>query len=197
MSNREYPERPLVGVGGVVIDGDRALLVRRGTEPLRGEWSIPGGLLEVGETLLAGVARELHEETGLTVRVGELIEALERIFPDPGPDARPDAGPGEGPKAAPDAAAIPGANASGAGAPGGAVGTTARPGTIPKPRSPRYHYVILDYLCEKISGEARAGGDVTEVAFAREEDLHRYSLSPPTLRVLGKAFAMARAARRF
>ena len=159
MSNREYPERPLVGVGGVVIDGGRALLVRRGTEPLLGEWSIPGGLLECGETLIAGVARELHEETGLTVRVAELIEALDRIFPD--------------------ATTVPGA-----GTPGRAVGTMARP---------RYHYVILDYLCERISGEPRAGGDVTEVAFAREEELAAYSLPPHTLRVLGKAFAMARA----
>jgi ADP-ribose pyrophosphatase YjhB (NUDIX family) len=180
MSNREYPERPLVGVGGVVIDGDRALLVRRGTEPLRGEWSIPGGLLEVGETLPAGVARELHEETGLTVRVVELIEALERIFPE--------AADGKGPSVE----AMPGANAGVADAPGRAAGTT-----IPNPRSPRYHYVILDYLCERVSGEARAGGDATEVAFAREEDLHRYSLAPVTLRVLGKAFAMARAAGKF
>jgi ADP-ribose pyrophosphatase YjhB (NUDIX family) len=154
MSNREYPERPLVGVGGVVIAGGRALLVRRATEPLRGEWSIPGGLLEAGETLAAGVVRELQEETGLTVRVVELIEALDRIFADP--------------------AAVPGA-------PGGT------------PAKPRYHYVILDYLCEKIAGEPRAGGDVTDVAFVREAELPDYSLSPHTLRVLSKGFAMARA----
>lgn len=156
MSNREYPERPLVGVGGVVILGGGALLVRRGTEPLRGEWSIPGGLLEAGETLFAGVARELQEETGLTVRVIELIEALDRIFPD---------------------------TASSAEMPSG------------NPARPRYHYVILDYLCERISGEPRPGSDVTEVALVREEDLPAYSLSEHTLRVLGKAFAMSRARR--
>ena len=60
---REYPEQPVVGVGGVVIENDRALLIRRGTEPLLGQWSIPGGTLEVGESLQAGVARELLEET--------------------------------------------------------------------------------------------------------------------------------------
>ncbi len=70
-SSREYPERPLVGVGGVVIDNGRALLIRRASEPLRGEWSIPGGMLELGETLEQGVARELLEETGLQVRVLE------------------------------------------------------------------------------------------------------------------------------
>lgn len=88
--SREYPQHPLVGVGGVVIDGGRALLIRRGGVPARGEWSIPGGLLEVGETLERGVARELAEETGLEVRVVGLIEALERIFPaPPGADGSP------------------------------------------------------------------------------------------------------------
>ena len=84
MSKREFPEWPMVGVGGVVIDQDRALLVRRAREPALGEWTIPGGLLEVGETLAAGVAREIQEETGLIVRVVELIEALERIFSESG-----------------------------------------------------------------------------------------------------------------
>ena len=79
-SSREYPDRPLVGVGGVVIEDGRALLIRRGTEPLLGEWSIPGGSLELGETLEQGVARELLEETGLEVKVLELIEVFDRIY---------------------------------------------------------------------------------------------------------------------
>jgi 8-oxo-dGTP diphosphatase len=65
-SKREYPEHPMIGVGGVVIRDGRALLIRRGTEPLKGEWSIPGGMLDVGETLAEGVVRELLEETGCT-----------------------------------------------------------------------------------------------------------------------------------
>jgi 8-oxo-dGTP diphosphatase len=73
----------MVGVGGVVIDNGRTLLIRRASAPLQGEWSIPGGLLEVGETLEQGVARELAEETGLEVHVLELIEVFERIFPAP------------------------------------------------------------------------------------------------------------------
>jgi len=76
---REYPETPLVGVGAVVVDARRVLLVRRGTEPLKGEWSLPGGLLEVGESLTDGVIREVREETGLTVEPLELIELLDRI----------------------------------------------------------------------------------------------------------------------
>ena len=59
---REYPKQPLVGVGGVVIHRNRALLIRRGAEPLKGEWSIPGGLVELGEELSAGVRRELKEK---------------------------------------------------------------------------------------------------------------------------------------
>jgi 8-oxo-dGTP diphosphatase len=147
-SSREYPERPVVGVGGVVIEKGRALLIRRGSEPLRGEWSIPGGTLELGESLQQGVARELLEETGLEVRVLELIEVFDRIFPGDGP----------------------------------------RPAETNRP--PRFHFVIVDYLCERIRGEARAGSDVTDVAFASEDELASYHLTETATRVLKKAFAM-------
>lgn len=147
---REYPEQPVVGIGGVVIEGDMALLIRRGSEPLRGQWSIPGGTLEVGESLQAGVARELLEETGLAVRVLDLIEVFDRIFHE-GKDGG-----------------------------GGSV------------KRPRYHYVIVDYLCERISGEARAGSDVTDVVYAKEEDLGKYHLTETATRVLRRAFAMVR-----
>lgn len=80
---REYPERPLVGVGGVVIGDGGVVLIRRGNQPRRGEWSIPGGKLEVGETLAEGVRRELREETGLEVEVRGLIEAFDRVYRDP------------------------------------------------------------------------------------------------------------------
>jgi mutator protein MutT len=141
--SREYPERPVVGVGGVVIADGRALLIRRAHPPLEGEWSIPGGKLEIGETLVNAVRRELAEETGIEVRVGDLIEVFERIFPD-------DAG------------------------------------------QPKYHYVIVDYLCELISGRACAGSDVTDVAWAEEAELPKYSLTPTATRVIKKAFQMAR-----
>lgn len=156
VGQREYPERPVVGVGGVVIRDGRALLIRRGAEPLKGQWSIPGGALELGETLVEGVQRELREETGLEVRVGELIEVFDRIVPD---------GTGQ------------------------AAGTAAIATTTARPL---YHFVIADFLCAAAEGEPRAGSDVTDVAFAREDELHLYSLTPTATRVLQRAFAMER-----
>ena len=167
-SSREYPERPLVGVGGVVIEADRALLIRRASEPLRGEWSIPGGMLELGETLQAGVARELLEETGLHVRVLDLIEVFERIV------------------YAKDSAAIRDTAA------GVRLNNSTLGEIIPGAR-PRYHFVIADYLCERISGEHAAASDVTDLEFAREDDLARFHLTVTALRILHKAFAMHRA----
>jgi len=152
-SSREYPERPVVGVGGVIIDRGRALLIRRGSEPLLGEWSIPGGTLELGESLGKGVARELLEETGIEVRVLDLIEVFDRIFL----DDKPIAGDAK--------------------------------------QRPRFHFVIVDYLCERLAGEPRAGSDVTDVAFAREDELSRFHLTETATRVLKKAFAMDRARR--
>jgi mutator protein MutT len=76
---REFPSAPLVGVGAVVVDAGRVLLVRRGSEPMKGRWTLPGGLVELGEPLEAAVVREVSEETGLTVEPLELIELLDRI----------------------------------------------------------------------------------------------------------------------
>ncbi|HET7105642.1 MAG TPA: NUDIX hydrolase [Candidatus Acidoferrum sp.] len=150
---KEYPDRPVVGIGGVVIENGRALLIKRGSEPLLGQWSIPGGTLELGESLQEGVARELREETGLQVRVLDMIETFDRIFLDP---------------AAPDAK-----NNS----------------------KPRYHYVIVDYLCERLSGEAQAGSDVTDIAFATESELEKFQMTTTAMRVLHRAFAMDRERR--
>ena len=84
-TSRRYPKRPIVGVGAVVLTEDgRVVLVKRGHEPLAGQWSLPGGTLEVGESLEAGVAREIREETGLIVDVGPLVELFDRILLDDG-----------------------------------------------------------------------------------------------------------------
>ena len=142
--DREYPARPVVGVGGVVIRDGRVLIVRRGTEPLRGCWSIPGGTLEIGETIEEGVRREMREETGLEVRVLDLVEVWERIIP------------------------------------------SDRGG-----RQPRYHFVILDYLCAAEAGEPRPGSDAVELALVSEEELPDYHLSEAASRVVEKAFRMS------
>ncbi|HXT87546.1 MAG TPA: NUDIX hydrolase [Verrucomicrobiae bacterium] len=81
-SGREYPQRPIIAVGGVVIQGARVLLIRRGQPPLEGRWSIPGGILEIGETITAAIERELKEETGVSVRVLGLLEIYEKVLRD-------------------------------------------------------------------------------------------------------------------
>lgn len=80
---RHYPDLPVVGVGGVVLAGEQVLLVKRGAAPSKGIWSIPGGGVETGETLAQACAREVAEETALPVRVGPMVEVIERILRDP------------------------------------------------------------------------------------------------------------------
>jgi ADP-ribose pyrophosphatase YjhB (NUDIX family) len=79
---REYPAHPVVGVGAVIVRGARALIVKRGHEPRKGEWSLPGGLLNLGESLTDAVRREVKEETGLDVELGPIVETFDRIHRD-------------------------------------------------------------------------------------------------------------------
>ncbi len=137
---REYPERPLVGVGVVIVEAGRVVLVRRAAEPMAGQWSIPGGLLELGETMRAGAAREALEETGLQVEAGEVLEVLDRIVPD----------------------------ASG---------------------KPRFHYVLIDFLCRRIGGELRAGGDTAEARWVGESELATLGVAEPAMQVIRKALS--------
>ena len=113
--------------------------------------------------LFRSVVRELKEETGLSVRILEMIEVFDRIYED-----QVDAAGGE---------------------------TSGSPGAAAKKKGPRFHYVIIDYLCERIDGKAKAGSDVTDVAFATEDELVKYGLTETATRILQKAFAMDRARR--
>jgi 8-oxo-dGTP diphosphatase len=77
--SHEFPECPIVGVGAVVVKDGQALIIKRANEPYKGQWSIPGGRVELGESLVDAVRREMREETGLQVEVGPVIEVFERI----------------------------------------------------------------------------------------------------------------------
>ena len=135
---REYPDRPIVGVGAVIVDNRRAVVVRRGTEPLQGEWSIPGGVLELGETLRAGAEREALEETGLVVRAGEVLGVFDRVVP--AEDGRT-----------------------------------------------RFHFVLIDFFCQRISGELRAGGDAAEARWITVEELPGLPMAEPAASLIRKA----------
>ena len=139
---RDYPDRPIIGVGGVVVCEGRALLVRRATEPLKGEWSVPGGVLELGEKLRDGVRREVLEETGLEVEPQQVLEVFDSIFSDQ-------------------------------------QGRT------------QYHYVLIDYLCSVIGGEACAGSDVCEVRWVTEDELAALDLRESVERVVRKGLGQA------
>ena len=82
LDDRRYPKRPILGVGAIILDAGRVLLVERGREPLRGYWSIPGGVVETGEKLIDAVRRETLEETGLEIEPVSVVEIFERIMRD-------------------------------------------------------------------------------------------------------------------
>ena len=139
-------DRPRIGVGAVLIHQDKVLLIKRGKEPLRGRWVVPGGTVELGETLEQALVREVQEETGLTVRPLEVVLVFDRIERE-----------------------------------GDAV---------------RYHYVIIDYLCEYVSGTPRAASDALDVAFVARDDLPGYSLPEKALAVVLDGFDRARRSAR-
>jgi 8-oxo-dGTP diphosphatase len=132
------PSAPVVGVGGVLIRDGKVLLIRRGKPPLYGRWVVPGGTVELGESLEQALVREMREETGLEVAPLEVLTVFDRIERD-----------GE---------------------------------------RVIYHYVIVDYLCRWLGGEARAASDALEAAWAAPDDLPRYDLPQKALEVVQEAF---------
>ena len=138
MPERRYPARPIVGVGGVVFIDQQVVLVRRRHPPLAVRWSLPGGAVELGETLHEGLQRELQEETRLQTRVGPLIELLDRITRD-------------------------------------------SDGCV------RYHYVLADFLCHRVSGTLKPGSDADTVVLADPDDLGSYDLTDEAQTVIASA----------
>jgi 8-oxo-dGTP diphosphatase len=135
---RHYPDRPLVGVGAVIFRGEEVLLVRRGQEPAKGSWSLPGGMVEVGESLEAAIKREVWEETGLTVKVLGITAVLDRIYRD-------------------------------------------NVDKVP------YHYVLINFACEYLSGEVTPASDVTAARFVSLETLSDLPLPSFTAQVIRRA----------
>jgi 8-oxo-dGTP diphosphatase len=132
------PSAPVVGVGGVLIRDGKVLLIRRGKPPLYGRWVVPGGTVELGESLEQALVREMREETGLEVVPLEILTVFDRIERD-----------------------------------GDQV---------------VYHYVIVDYLCRWLGGEARAASDALEAAWAALDDLPRFDLPEKALEVVQNGF---------
>jgi 8-oxo-dGTP diphosphatase len=139
---REYPRHPLVGVGAIIVESGQVALVKRAHAPLVGEWSIPGGLVELGESLRQAVEREALEETGLVVEALELAGVFERIVP------------------------------------GGENRT-------------RYHYVLVDYLCRRVSGTLEASGDAAEARWFLPGELPMLGLPEDTAAVIRLAIEKA------
>jgi 8-oxo-dGTP diphosphatase len=124
----------------LIFEGGKILLVERGKEPLKGYWSIPGGIVETGEKLEEAIRREVEEETGLEVEPYSMFEIFERIMPD-------------------------------------------------VQNQPEYHYVLIDYLCRRLSGEPVAASDASRVEWVAEQNLGQYRLTEGTLGVIERAFA--------
>ena len=138
---RDYPDRPIVGVGAVVVEKNRVVVVKRGKEPLKGQWSIPGGAVELGETLREAVAREAREELGLAVEPGVIVEVFDSIYRDP--DGRP-----------------------------------------------RFHYVLVDFVCRRLSGELCAASDISEARWVTLQDLPELKMTSLAEKVIRKALQL-------
>ena len=139
---REYPETPIVGVGAVIIENGRVALVKRGHDPFIGEWSIPGGALELGETVADAVRREVLEETTLVVEPISLLNVYDRVILD-------------------------------------------------NDERILYHYVLIDYLCKRISGDLQAASDCDRAHWFSKEETSKLSLPVDTSEVIRLGFEKA------
>jgi len=135
---REYPTLPICGVGVVVRKGNAVLLIQRGNPPRRGDWGLPGGVVELGETLRDAARREVREECGIEIGLGDLLDTFELL-------QRDDAG------------------------------------------RLLYHYVIIDFAADYVSGELRAASDVMDARWVAVNEVDTFGLPAKTREVIGKA----------
>ena len=136
---REYPDRPFVGVGIVVLRENKVLLIQRNKAPDKGQWSIPGGKQRLGETVMQAVRRELLEETGVKIEKPTLIDVVDVIVPDDN-------------------------------------------GKI------QYHYTLVDYQAEWLSGEGNSADDADDIKWATFDELNSIRLLEKTKEIVIKAF---------
>ena len=137
-NSREYPTRPIPAVGAVVRKGDAILLIQRGNLPGRGDWVIPGGAVELGETWRDAARREVREECGIEIEVGAIVDAIDIIV-------RADA------------------------------------------ERVQYHYAIVDFAAEYVSGELRAASDALDARWVPINELSMFPLPDKTRAVIEKA----------
>lgn len=136
---RGYPQRPILGVAGIIIKNGKVLLIKRGKEPGYGKWSIPGGVVKLGEPLKEALKREILEETGLRVEPVEFVEVFERVIRD-------------------------------------------------KENKIEYHYVLIDFVCRYVSGEARSGTDALDARWVLPDEISKLNMTLGTEEVIQKAF---------
>lgn len=142
---RKYPEHPLVGVGGIIFKGDAVLVVKRDQDPGKGEWSLPGGIVELGETLQEALIREIREEVGVEIRIGGLARLVDRIIRDDW-------------------------------------------------QRVQYHFVIVDYWAEMVSGRPRPASDVSDSRFVSLDALMHMGVHRDVKETVGMAINKRRTA---
>jgi 8-oxo-dGTP diphosphatase len=181
--SREYPNRPIAGVGVVVLRDNQVLMIRRGREPRKGQWSIPGGKQELGETWQQTAVREVREETGVEIDVIGIVDVVDAIVRDgdpPRPRTAEDGTEGVGMAAA------------------NAANDDADATAVPLHDTPRvrYHYTLVDCAAHWTGGEPAAGGDAAHAEWWPLDRLDELSLWSETVRIITEAAALATAARR-
>lgn len=161
MSDREYPDSPIAGVGVVVLRDDHVLMIRRGREPRIGQWSIPGGKQELGETWREAAAREVREETGVEINIVGIVDVVDTIIRDGDPTR--------------------------SGIQSVTTQLTPATSTLDDRRPVKYHYTLVDCAALWSGGDTVAGGDATHAEWWPLDRISELGLWAETIRIIRKA----------